>query len=585
MVFRAKKDNLKLTSIQLQTEYRHMLSSAPTREDILFQILSDGSATATDSAQGTHNYLISKPKLLNFIFDENQTPLQVEMILGELLEKTNDRPPEPLAGKNRIILSCQNLDDGRGDYEHLKNYIRLIKSIVGDQYKVTPILFVEINEDNLERANRQKAIAEEFKLFCDEERVSCIALIGHESLNDLSAYETIFEEGCAHFDIAYPSGIKFPHLERIDCYQLSYRSRDTDGGMGLPTSPYAATEPFEESRNKNPDHFKRLPPNANTSNGLLLDEYDESIEAASKAFISFKSEKGVQLLNHLLGDSVSECSAKEYLQTHKRMPGYPQTDWAAQTFILTGLLKNMNDVRELKMHCDFFLPPNIVNVSRLQGQIKELKIKFPIKIITPQGVTHSLNSSFAQEGGPEVRIFSGFFLEDEEYKNLLRYRNDIGMGSGDNTIMQTLSSSYLPLPQVKHGTIYRFLKHELAFLVEVLAHDQEFSEKQRDCLFKTSLYLHHVTDFSSQLHIEYTEAYQAQIEQAWSSIDGNKDKYLPYLQELANLANDDKVINGWKITRDYLKEHYNYKNKLPAILCGAIERSQAQLTEKSRFRP
>src|SRR5690606_10899748 len=135
----------------------------------------------------------------------------------------------------------------------------------------------------------------------------------------------------------------------------------------------------------------------------------------------------------------------------------PQTEWAAQTFVLTGALKNTRN-GHLEVDCDFLLPKNVVDIDEIAKYIKMIGIDAPVEFVTPDGV-EVYNQTPVNKSDKKIRIFSGFFVSDDEYNHLYRMRTDIGLGSGDNTGAKVMSSQSVPFFQYSYGGFGRFPRY------------------------------------------------------------------------------------------------------------------------------
>ena len=259
--------------------------------------------------------------------------------------------PLPNGDKNIILLFCENIRDGVGDYQHLQNYYYRVKALVGEHYIVRPILTANKTPvkpkaktyviHQLGNANQDRVIQAYHEL-CKTEGIEPLLNL---EFND-PMLKDLIERAAAIFDISYGGNgrvlsEKHPSLFPVKCPQLNgggYFLSDETNALGL----HFAGMGLPNSRNQ-PVY------------GLNLDQTVFDRRDAARALTSFKSPARKTLVKHLLQNEVTHEQAEHYLASHKFMPGYPQSDWAAHNFILTGILKNMNN-NQLLVNCDFVLP-------------------------------------------------------------------------------------------------------------------------------------------------------------------------------------------------------------------------------------
>lgn len=467
--------------------------------------------------------------------------------------------PKPTGTKNYIVLCCSNVGDGVGDLGHLMRYYHRVKAIVGDSYEIKVALKAEKYHPSqnphkkvktgydVNSETQDKAI-EQYKAFCKTNHLEPIIHTDFLENNDPNKAKMteLISNAAAIFNISYGDFISRytsdrPDIFKVSCHELTGHNNFNhfdgaleSGAMGL------------GSRNTP----------TQTIYGIDIDEGNSST-------LNFKSAQGLALLDKLK-------PSEEMLQTHKLMPGYPQTPIAAQNFILTGVLKNTQN-ETLQHDCDFFLPKDCIKEDELITKLKALNIKEQVEIITPNDsrVIHGQ----ASENGKKVRLFVGFYLDDQEYKDLFRARTDIGLGSGDNTIMQVISSPQLPYFYANSDTVESFVSRGLGALVKDMANDQ-LDLNLKNILNKFSQYITLVTSF--RLDFRLTEglnpydSVNEKIEFNFNKINRDDKKYLKYIRDLSAMAADPDVSEAWKHVHAIIGQEYNYNARFADILTGAL---------------
>tara|TARA_R110002110_G_scaffold404606_1_gene623135 strand:- start:163839 stop:165482 length:1644 start_codon:yes stop_codon:yes gene_type:complete len=506
--------------------------------------------------------------------------------------------PKPIDGKNKVVVYCHNLHDGRGDYGHMVQYILKLKEILSKPYEIVPILSVDFCEgesSSVKRDNqRQKSVLQEFKAFCkihDLEAHTIETTKEPKSLFDLrekdqAMIKSHIQKSALCFTIAYgnllkliPKELKINHIE---CKQL------TSGTLNSPLTQ-ATFERSSEGIHQLPSASMGLLRPSNSTQeksvyGLRLEEAVKLKVDRVKKMYAFKSSKGKLLIEKLVGKRYTTQMIEDYFETYKLMPGYPQNAFGATHFLLTGLLKNM-DEGILQKNCDFFVPKGAVEVNVLTEMLKKFDIHTNVTMVTPE--TEELICSSGEIKSQEdktVRIFSGFYLDDQEIKDIMLIRNDIGMGSGDNTILQVLSSSELPYFQQKDTAPGLFLEEELLYTIEYVFKEQISDPVLQDDFDDLIKYL--------RLNIDRKQGFVGDNIMLLGGLgfDENQKEYFDLLseekssgmyselfetfskgiREMAMLAAKPGTQKAWRAVHERLVKEYDYNQNFKAICNGAL---------------
>ncbi len=259
------------------------------------------------------------------------------------------------------------------------------------------------------------------------------------------------------------------------------------------------------------------------------------------------------------------------------MPGYPQTGVAAINFILIGILKNRDENNRLQKNLDFFLPKGIVDLVFLQEMLEKIAPEIKFEVITPDSKC-TLN-----EDSNKVRIFSGFRLDDEHYAQLYSARNDIGLGSGDNTLLKVVSSSELPFFQDKIDSIRNFNQYGIITLIEKMI-DEQTQAKLKENLQDLKKYFKELASF---VHggPGYVGKFDVSNEGGKNSFDfvvlrKDYDKYYDYIKVVSDLAKNPGVQEAWGMVAQRIQVEFNYRDNFKGILNGAILMNNPQLRIK-----
>ncbi|KTD59299.1 hypothetical protein [Legionella shakespearei] len=474
--------------------------------------------------------------------------------------------PLPRDGKNVIFLCCTNMNDGVGDYSHLKNYIKWVKELVGEHYQIQPILKAHIpSSSNTELlqiiTERQKHVRKDFQQFCAqeglrpiiyEENHECIGIEQDELselLNKSAAMLLISIGSPLHKLIKDRKGF-FP----VICRQLGRSHNER------------TLEKAYQSGSMNIDVTAHL----GASYGLDIEKGLPSLQSLAKELTTFESETGQILVKQLLGEEILIESAQSYLTTHKFMPGYPQSKWAALSFILTGINKNACN-NKLQNNCDFFLPKKVIDPDEILYFLEKMGIEAPIEIVTPDG-----NLNIGRVSNPEdkhkIRIFTSFYVSDKEYEALYRLRTDLGLGSGDNTGAKVISNSNLPFFEQKSGGFSDFVRWNLIDGIKAYI-DQTQDPDLKRSLTKLKKFLVLPMDIYLKFELEGTVNNNSP-----SSVDQNNleklkhniTDYLDIINQITELAKDPEVEDAWQYFQTELRKYHCYHDHFPSILAGAL---------------
>jgi hypothetical protein len=493
-----------------------------------------------------------------------------------------------------VILFCENMYDGIGDFEHLKTYISMLREQLHDKsYKIQTVVavhrFTPANEEYQHLRNTRADYVENGlrQLSANGDIDSYIVLnaIKNDISDELAKHENEIEDyiknGKAFFTISY-KGVFNKFIYKltqeghhiIHCPQLAstnWNNQKIDSvfniaGMGLPRS---------EKSMKDNDVGYGLP---------ITPILDEASKSQSLHNLLTDTEMGTALLTHMLGgEENTQTNVDEYFHTHAIIPGYPQTKIAAVNLIVVAALKNMNNKNVLNQSVDIFLPKGIIDYPFLAETMSQLAPLVPFEIITPQNTVKS---------APErkLRIFLGFRLDDKHYSQLFSARNDLGMGSGDNSIIKVISSDMLPLFQDKVGTIRKFYVYQLIHLIDNIILTENSNQNKDDSLVSSLLllkkYLQNISKFvraGPDGDVNNTGLFNVQNEPDGSDefdfkeLREHSDQYHQYLKELAALAANDKVQTAWKKVSTHIQEHYNYRDNFRGIINGALLHNNSSL--------
>lgn len=475
----------------------------------------------------------------------------------EYLIPFQDRPiPAPQDGKNKIVVCALNVGDGIGDYMHLVRYCKWIKAEVGEHYEVCPVLVANINispssQYQYEKKARQEFVIRAFHQFCAKEGLKGTVFSNEIESEQLQKFIDLTDNAAAAFEISANTGLCQYAYEKHNLYYMT--CGELGGGM------LAGSEAIFNMCSDGGMGLKK--------HGIDFDDYHEPLNEQANTLLDFQSENGKTLVNFLLESELSQEKAIDFLQSHKIMPGYPQTQWAAQNFVLTGILKNMEG-STLQSHCDFILPKNCVALEELQYYLQALDLDVNLEIITPNDTVTVKQSSLADS--KKVRIYSGFFVTDDEYQHLHRIRTDLGLGSGDSTNMQVLSSEQLPsfhLNSTSAGTIY-----DLLDLIDSIQGIGAYRPDDSGFL-KLKQYLEQQKQFKNDFDMLNSDIATPRIDAeriCFIKLRAEKDKYKKYLVKQAQLSKDPDVLRTWGIARTYIQKNLNYNDKFKSVLAAAL---------------
>lgn len=503
--------------------------------------------------------------------------------------------PDAEGSSDAIILICENMYDGVGDFEHLKTYITLLREQLHDKsYKIQPLVAVHrytpaTQEYEMARNARADYVENELRKLSENGVIDSYIVVNavkSDISEDLAKHENKIEDyvknGKAFFTISYKAVFN-KLIERltqeghhiIHCPQLAsvnWNNQQIDSvfkvaGMGLPRS---------EKGMKDLDICYGLP---------VMPIVDEATKSHYLHNLHTDTEMGATLLTHMLGgDENTLGNIEAYFQTHAIVPGYPQTKVAAVNLIAVGTLKNMNNKGELNQTVDIFLPKGIIDLPFLTETLGQLAPHVSFEIITPQDTVKSTSDK-------KVRLFLGFRLDDKHYNELFSARNDLGMGSGDNSIIKAISSGVLPLFQDKAGSIRKFYVYQLINLIDKIILGEKSNQNREDRLVDGLVllknYLRKASTFvraGPDSDVNNAGLFNVQNEPNgadefdFKELRQHADKYHQYLKELAELAANDQVQEAWKVVANHIQKDYNYREHFSGILNGALLLNNPSLT-------
>lgn len=521
-------------------------------------------------------------KILQDSVDENGNPIVDNFAYDFSLFK--DAPlPKPSGDRNVIVLYCSNVGDGVGDFAHLKRYYERIKALVGHDYEIKLVLNADMREisDKQPKALRdqnafwnrnQERVIQQYHNLCKAQGLEPLIYETpeyHKRSKDAAKMTELVNRAAAVFNISngyFPSEYVETRTDLfpVQCHEFSGMNNPTDfakafqnGSIGLGPSKEKSVAIY----------------------GIDLDADQPDQDGLAQRLSNFKSVHGQALIAELLNYEVNPEKALAVLKSHKLMPGYPQTTWAAQNFILLGILKNSNN-GDLNANCDFFLPKEIIRVDELRLMLQKLNIQGKVEIITPEGT--NVIQEQGDGSGKAVRIFSGFYVDDQEYKDLYRAQTDIALGSGDNTIAQVLSNQHLPYFHTNNHLIIGFVTDGLGGMIHEMAQDVS-DAAIKDKLAKLDQYVSLVASFNLTFKLKETQ-YGSPVDTDkfnWDNINNRQAEYLQYMQDLSKLASDPDVTDAWAYVHNIIKEKYNYNEHFRNILAGALYLNNPQPSASS----
>lgn len=497
--------------------------------------------------------------------------------------------PDAQGSSDAIILICENMYDGVGDFEHLKTYVGLLKEQLQDKsYKIQPIVAVHryhpVTEEYQKARNaRADHVENELKKMLKNGDVDSYILlnarngsIDEELIKQDNQIADYLESAKAYFTISYKAVFQ-KWLEKlaqqghkvVHCPQLA-SSNWNDASLGNVFKAAGIGLPRSDKLMKGKDVSYGLP---------IMPLVDEKKKVEYLQNLSTDTEMGNVLLSHMLcGKEKSVSNVEKYYQTHSVIPGYPQTKVAAINLVMVGALKNVNNRGELNQPIDVFLPKGIVDREFLQETLSQVLPNVSYEVITPQDAV-SISQS---ETKNKVRIFSGFRLDDEHYNHFFQARNEIGMGSGDNSIIKAMSSDILPFFQDKVGSIRKFYVYQLIYIIEQLILS-EMANKSETNISEGFILLKEYFQKTAQFvcagpssMTEQTGLFSVQNEPNgtddydFQALRAQANKYHLYLKQLAALAANPQVQQAWKIVSRHIQEHFNYRENFRGILNGAL---------------
>lgn len=518
--------------------------------------------------------------------------------------------PLPNADKKKVFIWCKNLSDGVGDAYNAFNFAQRVKQQLNDAgYEVIGVFQLEMIPEEPEhifnkRANQVKAqLADSRALFddvyifesnqrCDEvdyqggaqskilknnildDHLKSAADIVI-SLSPSQLFTELREEGIT---LDRSKIVTIPYLHDIT-FQL-YNSMTSERVLNFAAPSLGRRDKKNE-----------LPPyGLNLQVGKFVTQQDKARRLLN--FSNADQSKGREFLKALLNTPQPTLEQSEaYLKTHVLCPGYPQLKNQSAPFVMTTLLKYCDQYNQLNQNVDFHLPSNAMSPELIKMLANQFGLE-NIEWITPIKVTQLCNEN--PNLPYKIRIFTGYFLNEEDYKDMYSLSSGIAQCSGENTIYTVLSSDHLPYFQSKYGCISGFLYDELLpFIAKVkdsLENNHQLSDDLREgfngltkyfliqlaeCAMSPERLRLELAQYDMQdeiCHLPFLSAdpQNTDVGNDLLFINHNLDKYLNHLRKLGEYAKDENVLNAWSLVRQQIIEDYNYNDHLTAILAGAL---------------
>ncbi len=492
--------------------------------------------------------------------------------------------PEPIKEHDSIVLFCENYYDGVGDFDSLKNYIKMIREQIADKkYKIN--LIVAIHRVDPAHAPvqhkqinaRADYVTSELKRLKEESKIKDYVLLTNFNGKmqnvidfDQARIGEILDQGSAFLTISYTGQLR-EFVEKVEkkCGHKIIRCSQLGTKMGW--NKQDIHEVFHSATMSLP----RGDVNAKDKDVCYGLPVEPSVDFEKKPELiyqlQFDSEMGKQLLEEIIGHSNPTYEeVNKYYQEHAMMPGYPQTAVAASNFILIGILKNLTNGNQLLKPIDFFLPKGIVDEEFLKKMLVKMGLDIEFRNITPQ-VSSTLKTP--------VRIFSGFRLDDQHYSNLYSARNDLGLGSGDNTLIKVISSEILPLFQDKVGSIRDFNQFEMVELVKIMISEQSDSNVKvqltqlKDYFMKIAGFVAGGpprTSDAGKFNVSNQGADEMIRKDDLNELQNHYDEYYQYIKNLTDYAKNPNVQSAWKMVSKRIEQKFNYRKNFRGILNGAF---------------
>jgi hypothetical protein len=340
--------------------------------------------------------------------------------------------------------------------------------------------------------------------------------------------------------------------------------------------------------------------------GLFLNEVktDELVASSQEDQIFLE-----ELISVKKTQKIDMGQIEAYRNEHQFLLGYSQEPMITLAFLLMGI--GVSE-KSQKQGIDLYIGKHQYSQAILEHLLKVAQE--PVEIISydaasGQSVTKSNRERLKEEGRSEelpegsLRIFHGFRLTESLYHNLWGLSQDLGLGSGDNTYTQLISSGRLPFFEMRltsrFGPEYgRFLEEYaksgeplddslskyLIFnmllpvpnplYVETYAVDcHRFEGKQYSIprvyapIFellkekKPDLLLEYGLEKDLHLPILYQSGYEDDIERIFSQeqeLAVYFEGLQPICQKLIELYQDRETHEGWNRIRDHIMQEHRF---------------------------
>ncbi len=450
--------------------------------------------------------------------------------------------PAPVGDKKYIILLIHNAPDGVGDFVHGQEFAKIIKNLTEKQgYKVCAVIQSELATSSARikfMKDRLEKSQDCFDTYFFLNEGSTFNIDAHPELK-----KVLHQSACA-LDVSYAFSLDLKNnlskdIPVVKCYQFG---EDISVGGNF-------------------DVFKNAHMGLNLTNpecyGIPLKDLPTG--EAEDLLLTIEDKLFVQMLCNKKKPSKED--GKAYFDSRHMFPGYLQSKAAATAFVISNLLRYINNGK-IEKGCDFFLPKGMVDEELLRRYLKSLNID-PSEI---QFINE--NSEPSQSGKiPSCRIFTGFNLNDSDYAKLYQFSNDVAGCSGDNSAALVISSHSLPFIQTKgtrrRGGALDIFYDDLGKCVDLAIKRASNDKEMINNLNVLKEYFEHMLNCSWLLFDDLR-------------LDNNTDKLEQWCNKLATLLQNDNLKKAWQYTREIIKSEYDYRDNLSSILKGALYLAQPQ---------
>lgn len=255
--------------------------------------------------------------------------------------------------------------------------------------------------------------------------------------------------------------------------------------------------------------------------------------------------KGQHLVRLLLNKEIYDPAAAElYFDEHRLFPGYLQSFGTVNLFISIHVYQYMEE-RILTQNCDFYLNNGYVDADSIKAILKELGIQEKsIQFITPESTVQS----FSENSTPQVRVFSGFRLDDLDHQDMYRLTEDGAACSGDNSASDVFSSFNVPFAmQTLPGSSHFILKF-FSFFPKFLEGFKK-SQDNPELLYKKLYEYFDILCNQESINMPLKDFF---------SEDLYVKEHIKITKMLGRLLRDPTLRSEWESFRKMLVSEYNF---------------------------